>query len=165
MTCTGTNMVVEIEQQHSIGLHKDYLRLNDPACTLNSNDTHVSANISLNACGTLIEVNLFLFFFGQVEKYLHFPPLKQNKNPQYDSFHRKMNAISFSKTKLSQPTTFTASLRENMRWRLSSPVVMRRATTFQWSSLRGETYTPLQRKASVPLRTISDSSQRQTTPQ
>ncbi|XP_056622942.1 uncharacterized protein LOC130436055 [Triplophysa dalaica] len=55
VTCTGTNMVVEIEQQHSIGLHKDFLRLNDPACTLNSNDTHVSANISLNACGTLIE--------------------------------------------------------------------------------------------------------------
>lgn len=55
VTCTGTNMVVEIEQQSSIGLHKDYLRLNDPACTLDSNGTHVLANISLNACGTMIE--------------------------------------------------------------------------------------------------------------
>lgn len=53
-------MIVEVEQQSSIGLHKDYLRLNDPACTLDSNNTHVLANISLNACGTMIEVNLFL---------------------------------------------------------------------------------------------------------
>ncbi len=59
MICTATNMVVEIEQLHSVGLHKDYLRLNDPACTLNSNGTHVLANISLNACGTMIEVKLF----------------------------------------------------------------------------------------------------------
>ncbi len=57
--CTATNMVVEIEQLHSVGLHKDYLRLNDPACTLDSNGTHVLANISLNACGTMIEVKLF----------------------------------------------------------------------------------------------------------
>ncbi|KAK2894454.1 hypothetical protein Q8A67_011683 [Cirrhinus molitorella] len=53
--CSATNMVVEIEQQHSVGLHKDYLRLNDPACTLDSNGTHVLANFSLNACGTMIE--------------------------------------------------------------------------------------------------------------
>uniref|UniRef100_A0A8C1LU47 ZP domain-containing protein n=1 Tax=Cyprinus carpio TaxID=7962 RepID=A0A8C1LU47_CYPCA len=53
--CSATNMVVEIEQLHSVGLHKDYLRLNDPACTLDSNGTHVVANISLNACGTMIE--------------------------------------------------------------------------------------------------------------
>ncbi|XP_056334793.1 ZP domain-containing protein [Danio aesculapii] len=53
--CTGTNMVVEIEQMNSVGLHKDYLRLNNPACTLDSNGTHVLANFSLNACGTLIE--------------------------------------------------------------------------------------------------------------
>lgn len=57
--CSATNMVVEIEQLHSVGLHKDYLRLNDPACTLDSNGTHVVANISLNACGTMIEVKLF----------------------------------------------------------------------------------------------------------
>ncbi|XP_048024057.1 uncharacterized protein LOC125253867 isoform X1 [Megalobrama amblycephala] len=53
--CTGTNIVIEIEQLHSVGLHKDYLRLNDPACTLDSNGTHVLANFSLNACGTMIE--------------------------------------------------------------------------------------------------------------
>ncbi|CAM4579821.1 unnamed protein product [Leuciscus chuanchicus] len=53
--CTGTNIVIEIEQLHSVGLHKDYLRLNDPACTLDSNGTHVLANFSLNACGTIIE--------------------------------------------------------------------------------------------------------------
>ncbi|XP_016308526.1 uncharacterized protein LOC107662910 [Sinocyclocheilus anshuiensis] len=53
--CSATNMVVEIEQLHSVGLHKDYLRLNDPACTLDSNGTHVLANFSLNACGTMIE--------------------------------------------------------------------------------------------------------------
>ncbi|XP_073709984.1 uncharacterized protein [Misgurnus anguillicaudatus] len=53
--CTESNMVVEIEQQNSVGLHKDFLRLNDPACTLDSNGTHVLANISLNACGNLIE--------------------------------------------------------------------------------------------------------------
>lgn len=60
--CTGTNIVIEIEQLHSVGLHKDYLRLNDPACTLDSNGTHVLANFSLNACGTLIEVKLFFSF-------------------------------------------------------------------------------------------------------
>ncbi|XP_059421324.1 uncharacterized protein LOC132156364 [Carassius carassius] len=53
--CSATNMAVEIEQLHSVELHKDYLRLNDPACTLDSNGTHVLANISLNACGTMIE--------------------------------------------------------------------------------------------------------------
>nr|XP_055029614.1 uncharacterized protein LOC129418767 [Misgurnus anguillicaudatus] len=53
--CTESNMVVVIEQQNSVGLHKDFLRLNDPACTLDSNGTHVLANISLNACGNLIE--------------------------------------------------------------------------------------------------------------
>ncbi|XP_039510267.1 uncharacterized protein LOC120464801 isoform X2 [Pimephales promelas] len=53
--CTGSNIVIEIEQLHSVGLHKDYLRLNDPACTLVSNGTHVLANFSLNACGTMIE--------------------------------------------------------------------------------------------------------------
>lgn len=57
--CTGTNIVIEIEQLHSVGLHKDYLRLNDPDCTLDSNGTHVLANFSLNACGTMIEVKLF----------------------------------------------------------------------------------------------------------
>ncbi|XP_052008323.1 ZP domain-containing protein-like [Xyrauchen texanus] len=53
--CTGTNMVIEIEQLNSVGLHSDYLRLNNPACTLDSNGTHVIANFSLNACGTMIE--------------------------------------------------------------------------------------------------------------
>lgn len=64
--CTGTNIVIEIEQLHSVGLHKDYLRLNDPACTLDSNGTHVLANFSLNACGTMIEVKLFSWAKGTV---------------------------------------------------------------------------------------------------
>ncbi|XP_042600437.1 uncharacterized protein LOC109109463 [Cyprinus carpio] len=65
--CTATNMVIEIEQLHSVGLHKDYLRLNDPACTLDSNGTHVLANFSLNACGTMIEEDEeFIIFKNEI---------------------------------------------------------------------------------------------------
>ncbi|XP_026142838.1 uncharacterized protein LOC113118128 [Carassius auratus] len=65
--CTANNMVVEIEQLHSVGLHKDYLRLNDPACTLDSNGTHVLANFSLNACGTMIEEDEeFIIFKNEI---------------------------------------------------------------------------------------------------
>ncbi|XP_051579940.1 CUB and zona pellucida-like domain-containing protein 1 [Myxocyprinus asiaticus] len=65
--CTGTNMVIEIEQANSVGLHKDYLRLNNPACTLDSNGTHVLANFSLNACGTMIEEDdQFIIFKNEI---------------------------------------------------------------------------------------------------
>lgn len=54
--CSETTMTVEVKKSSIIGLHEDHLRLNDPSCTLNSNGTHVRGTISLNSCGTQLEV-------------------------------------------------------------------------------------------------------------
>ncbi|XP_036399259.1 ZP domain-containing protein-like [Megalops cyprinoides] len=53
--CTETTMMVEVEKFQVISLHEDELHLNDPACTLTSNSTHVIGIMSLNSCGTQME--------------------------------------------------------------------------------------------------------------
>ncbi|XP_036400678.1 CUB and zona pellucida-like domain-containing protein 1 [Megalops cyprinoides] len=54
VVCTESTMTVEVRKS-VIGLYEDHLRLNDPACTLISNSTHVVATMSLNSCGTELE--------------------------------------------------------------------------------------------------------------
>ncbi|KAG7464092.1 hypothetical protein MATL_G00183640 [Megalops atlanticus] len=55
VVCTESTMTVEVRKSSIIGLHDNHLRLNDPSCTLISNNTHVVATMSLNSCGTELE--------------------------------------------------------------------------------------------------------------
>ena len=65
--CSENFMAIEVNktQSEKIRIHEDHLRLNDPSCTLYSNGTHVFANMSLNTCGTVMEVNKPYKFFGK----------------------------------------------------------------------------------------------------
>lgn len=61
VTCNETTIKVEVEKSYLIRRNEDNLHLNDftdPACNLTrlSNTTHLVAVMSLNTCGTLVEV-------------------------------------------------------------------------------------------------------------
>jgi len=58
--CAENFMAIEVNKSEITpgkinNIHEGHLRLNDPSCTLYSNDTHVFANMSLNTCGTVME--------------------------------------------------------------------------------------------------------------
>lgn len=54
-------MRVEVEKTEYFGNHEDHFELNNganTACRVNSNSTHIFADVQLNSCGTEIEVTL-----------------------------------------------------------------------------------------------------------
>lgn len=55
VTCTQSTMSVAVERSVIDGLHGAHLQLNDPHCPLQTNATHVYANIPLNTCDTVVE--------------------------------------------------------------------------------------------------------------
>ncbi|KAK7151765.1 hypothetical protein R3I94_008192 [Phoxinus phoxinus] len=109
--CTGTNIVIEIEQLHSVGLHKDYLRLNDPDCTLDSNGTHVLANFSLNACGTMIEEDdQYIIFKNEIfstDDPKNIITRKHEVEIEFSCRFEKKNNISMEFTARRHTTTIT----------------------------------------------------------
>ncbi|XP_051953500.1 uncharacterized protein LOC127623210 [Xyrauchen texanus] len=109
--CTGTNMVIEIEQVDSVGLHKDYLRLNNPACTLDSNGTHVLANFSLNACGTMIEEDdLYIIFKNEITSTDDPNSIITRKHEveiEFSCRYEKSNNVSLQFTAQRHTTTIT----------------------------------------------------------
>ncbi|XP_051512461.1 uncharacterized protein LOC127416906 [Myxocyprinus asiaticus] len=109
--CTGTNMVIEIEQVNSVRLHKDYLRLNNPSCTLDSNGTHVLANISLNACGTMIEEDDLYIIFKNAIISMDDPnsiiTRKHEVEIEFSCRYEKSNNVSLQFTAQRHMTTIT----------------------------------------------------------
>ncbi|KAG8001106.1 CUB and zona pellucida-like domain-containing protein 1 [Nibea albiflora] len=63
--CDESKMTVEISKGSLKGLRENNLRLNDPACSLetHSNSTHVVAVVPLSGCGTLVEEDEDNFIF------------------------------------------------------------------------------------------------------
>ncbi|XP_063044492.1 uncharacterized protein LOC134438772 [Engraulis encrasicolus] len=55
VTCEGNIIDVSVSKASIPGIDQEWLRLNDPSCSLASNDTHVMATISINTCGTVME--------------------------------------------------------------------------------------------------------------
>lgn len=56
VTCSATQMTVALEKDLIPGLDKNWLTLDDPSCSLTSNETHIKATMSFNTCGTKLEV-------------------------------------------------------------------------------------------------------------
>ncbi|KAI7792546.1 uncharacterized protein LOC130547239 [Triplophysa rosa] len=70
VVCTKDIMSVTVERANISGIHGNHLRLNDPSCLVTSNDTHVFANFSLNACGTQMEeTDEHLIFKNEIVTY------------------------------------------------------------------------------------------------
>jgi len=57
------------------GIDQDWLQLRDPTCSLTSNQTHILGTMSLNTCGTMMDVwNLFYILlnsFWNIEECFH----------------------------------------------------------------------------------------------
>ena len=53
-------MELVLNKSGRIALSAEYLRLGDSNCTLYSNGSHMLSNMSLDACGTEMEVRLLL---------------------------------------------------------------------------------------------------------
>ena len=58
--CLENSMELVLNKSGRIALSAEYLRLGDSNCTLYSNGTHLLSNMSLDACGTVMEVRLLL---------------------------------------------------------------------------------------------------------
>ena len=54
--CSATQMTVSLEKDSMDGIDKNWLKMNDPSCSMSSNDTHIMATMSFNTCGTILEV-------------------------------------------------------------------------------------------------------------
>lgn len=49
-------MTVSLEKDSTTGIDKNWLKMDDPSCSMTSNDTHIMATMSFNTCGTKLEV-------------------------------------------------------------------------------------------------------------
>ena len=54
--CSATQMTVSLEKISMDGIDKNWLKMDDPSCSMSSNDTHIMANMSFNTCGIKLEV-------------------------------------------------------------------------------------------------------------
>ena len=51
-----TQTTVSLEKYSMDGIVKNWLKMDDPSCSMSSNDTHIMANMSFNTCGIKLEV-------------------------------------------------------------------------------------------------------------
>ncbi|GAA6233828.1 uncharacterized protein LOC108894180 isoform X1 [Lates japonicus] len=53
--CSPNKMTVALNKASMPGIDENYLKLNDPSCSLTSNSTHIMGSMSLSTCGTRFE--------------------------------------------------------------------------------------------------------------
>lgn len=61
LTCENTEMTLVLPVSSLTNINLDELQLNNPTCPVTYNDTHLTARISLDGCGTKIVVRLLCF--------------------------------------------------------------------------------------------------------
>ncbi|XP_039591207.1 cell wall protein DAN4-like [Polypterus senegalus] len=70
VVCTETTMSMFVLKSSVPGLNEQYMRLNDPRCSLTSNSTHLIASVSLNSCGTRYQENdTEIIFQNEITKF------------------------------------------------------------------------------------------------
>eukprot|EP00064_Thunnus_orientalis_P014959 superscaffoldBa00002690_g15007 len=71
VTCSPNKMVVSLEKASMPGIDKNYLKLNDPSCSLTSNSTHIMGSMSFSTCGTKLEdKGDFIVFKNEILSYV-----------------------------------------------------------------------------------------------
>ncbi|KAM4630274.1 uncharacterized protein ACJ7VT_022968 [Polymixia lowei] len=70
VTCSANQMTVALEKVSMPGIDKNWLKLEDPSCSLTSNDTHIMGTMSFQTCGTKIEDNAdFIVFKNEINSF------------------------------------------------------------------------------------------------
>ncbi|XP_039599096.1 CUB and zona pellucida-like domain-containing protein 1 [Polypterus senegalus] len=88
IVCTKTTMSVFVLKSSAPGLNEQYLRLNDPHCSLTSNSTHLIASVSLNSCGTRYQENdTEIIFENEITTFDHSSQVISRKNEIEIPFH------------------------------------------------------------------------------
>lgn len=54
--CEDNSISIAVSKASLKGIDQNWLQLRDPTCSLTSNDTHILGTMSLNTCGTRMEV-------------------------------------------------------------------------------------------------------------
>ncbi len=54
--CENNSISIVVSKASMKGIDQNWLQLRDPTCSLTSNDTHILGIMSLNTCGTTMEV-------------------------------------------------------------------------------------------------------------
>ncbi|CAL8352506.1 unnamed protein product [Merluccius merluccius] len=63
-------MTVSLEKDSMSGIDKNWLKMDDPSCSMTSNDTHIMATMSFNTCGTKLEdTGNFLIFKNEINSF------------------------------------------------------------------------------------------------
>lgn len=54
--CKDNSISIVVSKASMDGIDQSWLQLRDPTCSLTSNDTHILGTMSLNTCGTTMDV-------------------------------------------------------------------------------------------------------------
>uniref|UniRef100_W5M9B2 ZP domain-containing protein n=1 Tax=Lepisosteus oculatus TaxID=7918 RepID=W5M9B2_LEPOC len=111
--CTENTMKIAVLKSSVRGIHESHLRLNDPSCTLTSNDTHVVAIMSLHSCGTQLEEDSeYLIFKNEITSFDNLNDIITRKHLVEIGFscsYPKMGNVSFEFKAHKIPYVFTES--------------------------------------------------------
>lgn len=64
--CEDNIISIAIRKASMKGIDQNWLQLRDPTCSLTSNDTHILGMVSLDTCGTTMEVEMLLSTFSNL---------------------------------------------------------------------------------------------------
>lgn len=79
LTCGKTKMVLVLPITSFQNVNLTELQLNSPTCPISHNNTHLTASISLNGCGTETMVTCQIYAFNAIHFYLWSRKLYQRK--------------------------------------------------------------------------------------
>ncbi|GAA6222947.1 uncharacterized protein LOC108894180 isoform X2 [Lates japonicus] len=68
--CYPNKMTVALSKASMPGIDENYLKMNDPLCSLTSNSTHIMGSMSFSTCGTKVEDNGdFITFKNEINSF------------------------------------------------------------------------------------------------
>lgn len=72
--CEDNSISVAVSKVSMKGIDQNWLQLRDPTCSLTSNDTHILGTVSLNTCGTTMEVEMLQSMFSNLNRIVAMLP-------------------------------------------------------------------------------------------